>query len=581
MELNINGVLAELGDSEPAITKKSIDINDPSTRFIDFTNTFILPDTAKNREIFESPHAIGSNNRSHDMAYAATLNDIFQIFKGHGFLDSSTRDTLKFQIVDESKAIFKALEKKLRDISWDDKDTILTQVAIDALDAIDITTCWIWGKLCLHENALQINTDQTAGDARTKYSRPSFYLQGLLNRAISQQGYALTSPQPDLAFSGFHENFYFTSYQKTIAATYNPAGTLALNTLNTNDFAHADLTVTTTTIDIGTAKTKFRIRGTIISDAAISIVITATDNVDATKISKSNLEIGIGEQVVDFTTSEFQSANGMKVSFDFVGTGEVQVNALFYSLLSDRDFDLSTNPFLGYKIKAYDNLPDLSYLDLFKIICVVSNKFQIIKHYEKTFEFGSLANLSKLNAVDWSDKFIIGSENVSSNYPGLFQKNWLKYANDLTVNPRFGWSYFNSDNESFEKEGEYFMLNFGASNDVTINSNLIAQMKVYTDTERQVTQPIAMRLFQVNGSLLQFTPLNWETLKSNYEGLFNSLFRIRAIDCEVNISKLDFLSWTEKQLVYIDYFKTTFLVLEIANFIPGKPTKIKLLAYGR
>lgn len=581
MEIEINGVMAELGNSVAAITRKSIEINNPSARFIDFTNRFELPDTQVNRQIFESPNGIGTNNRSFDKLYDVVIWDSFQIFRGKGFLDSSTKNSFNFQIVDSSKDLFNALDVRLDSISWDDKDTLLTTAQIDALDALDITTCWFWGKACLHERALQINTDQTTGDARCKYSRPSFYVQGLLNRAVTLAGYTLTSPLPDLAFSSFHENFFFTSYQKTLTATYNPAGTLALSGLNTNDFAHSDLTVASTTINIGTVKTKFRLRGSITSNAAIDLIIRATDNADGTKVSESKLSLVSGTQPIDFSSSEFQSATGYTIDIRFVGTGQVITDCLLYTLISDKDRDLSGNPFLGYKIKAFDNLPDLTYLDLLRLICVVSNKFPVINNLSKTIYFGSFATLNKIKAVDWSDKFIVGSEKTSANFGGLFQKNWLKYENDLTVNPQLGWSYFNTDNESLEKEGDYLSLKFGASNDVTINSNSIAHINVYSDTTRIENQIVKIRLFECSGSLLRFAPLSWDQLTAYYANYFNSLYRVRAIDCEFNLNKLDVIGWTEDQLVYVDYYKSTFLVLEISNFISGKLTSVKLLNYGR
>jgi len=582
MEVKVNGEFIELGDSSPAITKKSIDINNPSTRFIDYTNKFIIPYTVENARKLENPTAIGSNNRAFDKLYDISINDVFKIFEGKGFVESYANRKFGIQVVDTSTDLFKALDKKLNTINWDDSDTILTQAGITALETASVNSPWVWGKLCLHENALQINTDQTTGDARCKYSRPSFYVQGLLSRAITAQGYTYTASDINLAFSGFHTQFFVTSYQKTFAATYNPAGTLAITGLNTNDFAHADLTVISASIDIGIKKQKFRIRGTITSDTVMTLVVKATDNVDPTKISESKLQIGIGTQIVDFTSSEFQSDDGFTIDFRLDGTGEVTINALLYTLLLDKDFDLSGNPFLGYKIKVYDNLPDLTYLDLFRLICVVGNQYQIVKPYPKSFEFGSFANLNKLNAVNWSDKFIQESESITANFAGLYQKNFLKYENDITVNPELGWSSFQTDSERLEKEGDYLVLKFGASNDVAINGNSIAQVPIYNDTVRIPDQTVNMRLFVVSGSRLEFTPLLWANLSTAYyANYFNSLYRIRAIDGEFNLSKLDVLKWTKKQLVYIDYFKTTFIVLEISNFIPGRKTKVKLLAYGR
>lgn len=583
MELTIDGVRAKLGNSTPAITRKSIDINNPSARFLDITNKFQLPYVQPNIEIFESPKAINSTNESYDKLYSATLNDVFQIFKGKGFLDSSTKDKLNFQIIDESKELFNGLDIKLKDVSWDDKDTELTQAEIDNLDSANIDNCWFWGKACYHKDALQINTDQTTGDDRCKYSRPTFNVQALLKRTIENLGYNFSSTSPDLAFSACHDRFYFTSYQKTLTGDYVSTGTLSITGLDTNDFEHSDLTVISTSINIGTKNTVFRIRGSIISTAEIDLIIKSTDNIDPTKIIETRLSLITGSQYVDFSTSEFQSDNGNTIDILLSGTGTVTFDdALLYTILSDENEDLSTNPWLGYKIKAYDNLPELTYKDLYRLICITTNQYHIIDNNTKSFSWDSLSNLNKNNSVDWSKKFIQGSESVTANFKGLYQKNKLKYENDSTVNPELGWSYFESTNKSFNDEGDYISLKFGASNDVTINSNEIAHLKVYDDSSRIADQEINIRLFQVSGSTITFTPINWANLKENYyKNWFNSLYRIRQINADFNLNKLDVLKWHAKQLVYIDFFKTTFIVLEINNFMPRQLTKVKLLTYGR
>lgn len=586
MEVKVNGRLIELGDSSPAITKKSIDIENPSTRFIDFTNKFDIPDTNGNREKFRHPQSVGSDNDSLDKYFDVSIFDVFQIFRGKGFLESTSKDKLSLQVVDNSKDLFLSLDADLKTISWDDKDTELSTTAIDALDTNDITTCWHWGKLCLHENAIQANTDQISGggNARCLYSRPSFNVQSFLKRAIEAQGYSYNESDIKLAFSGWHNEFFFTSYQKTYSSVnYSPAGTLILTGLDTNDFDHADITASSASIDINTLKTKFRVRGSIESDALIDLIIRATDSVDSSKVTESKLTLGVGVNEVDFTTSDFQSDNGMDVEIILSGTGNVIMDCYLYTLHSDKDAtSLSTNPFLGYKIKAYDNLPEMTFKDLFKLICLIGNRYQIVDPHAKTFNWGSLSQLNKLNAVDWSDKFVIGSESITSQFKGLFQKNILKYNNDITVKKEHGESYFNTSNETLQSEGDYISLNFGASYDVTINSNLIGHARVYSDDIRIADQELAIRLYWIDDDVLMFQQINWNNLATNYyQSWFNSLNRIRLISCELNLSKLDVLNWTEKQLVYIDYFKTTFIVLEINNFIPGRLTKVKLLAYGK
>lgn len=579
MEVKVNGQLIELGGSMPAITKKSIDVQNPTARFLDITNSFVLPYNNINGEIFEHPAQVGGDGRGLDKSYDVTIFDLFEMFRGKGYLTKVTKDSIHLQCTDNSKELFNALTANINSIPFDNEDTELTQTAIDALDTYDETTCWFWGKLCLHEDALTINSDETTGDNRALYSRPSFNLQAFLKAAIEAEGYTYTGSNLQLAFSGWHNDFFFTSYQKTLSSTYNPAGTVALSGLDTNDFEHADITANSTDIEIGSAKTMFRVRGSITSDAIVEMIIRATDDVDGTKTTESVLIIGIGTNDYDFTTSEFQSDNDITIDIRLVGTGEVIFNdVLLYTIHSDKDFDLSTNPFLDYRIKAYDNLPELTYLDLFKIVSTLANEYHIVDTYNKAFSFGSLANLNKLNAVDWSDKFIIGTETIEDTFKGLAQKNWLKYDNDITVFKELGWSYFTTDNEKLEAEKDYITMNFGASND----ANDKGHVKIYNDTTRIVDQEIMPRIFSVDGSSLVFEPLKWSNLKANYyENWFNTLYRIRAVNAQFNLSKLDVLKWTEKQLVYIDYFKTTFIVLEISNFIPGRKTTCKLLAYGR
>jgi len=583
MELRINGIKAELGDSVPAITKKSVDINNPSLRFIDYTNKFQLPDTQINRELLESPQQIGSNNRSFNKLFDCTLNDVFKIFEGQGFLEDTQKDVFNFQLVDKAKNLFNQLNIKLKSISWDDKDTQLTEAQINTLDSLDIDNCWFWGKACYHESGLQINTDQTTGSARTKYSRPAFNVNGLLNRAVALAGYTLTAPAKSLAISSNHEKFYFTSYEKNLNTTYNVLGSLALSGLDTNTFEHADLTTASTSINIGALKTIFRVRGVASSTAQIYMVIKAVDDVDSSKISESRFLLPQSEGNIDFVSSEFQSDNGMTVDIRFEGTGDaIFTNTLLYTIHDENSADLSTNPWLNYKIKAYDNLPDLNYLDLYRLICIVYNNYHIVDNFNKTISFGSLANLKKLNAVDWSDKHIINSEFTAGSISGLAQTNKLRYENDETVNRELGESSFSTDNEALPVEGDYFVLDFSASNEVEINSNNIAHVYIYNDTGRIPDQVINTRLFEIDSDLLTFNPITWQNIKTNYySDWFNSLHSIRLINSQFNLSKLDFLEWSEGQLVYIDYYKSTFIVLEIVNFMPGTPTTVKILRYGR
>lgn len=582
MEVRINGIAADLGGSFPAITRKSINPNNISIRHIDITNKFKLPDTNINRQIFDSPAGVGTNNRSFDKLYNVTITDTFEIFSGKGFLSDSDSDTFSFQVVDKSKDLFTALDVPLNSIDWSDLYTDLSQTSINTLDSASEDHCLFWGKACYHNDPLKINTDLTTGDGRCKYSRPSLYVHGLLKRAIELQGYTYTANDVDLAIGMNNEKFYFTSYQKTMSATYNPSGTLAMTLLSTADFEHGDLTTTSTTIAIGTKKTMFRVRGSVESDAIIYMIIRAIDDVDSSKISESKFTIPIGTNDIDFYTSEFQSDDGITIDIRFEGTGELTFTAELYTNLEENEEDLSTNPWLDYRILIHDNLPDITYHSLLKLICVIGNCFPSINNREKAFAFGSFSGMNKMNSVDWSNKFIQRSEKINPDFSSLCQCNYLKYENDETISASVGLGSFSTDNESLDGEGDYITIQYSASKEVTIDSNDIVHINLYNNTGRIPDQSVSMRLFWVNSDKLQFNQLQWTALAANYySALFDSLYRVRAISCEMNLSKLDVLSWSENKLVYIDYFKSTFIVLEINNFIPGRSTSVQLLNYGR
>lgn len=582
MELIIDGIRAELGNSIPALTRKSIDINNPAARHIDISNRFQLPDTAINRTIFDSPAGVGTNNRSFDKLYRVELNDATKLFSGYGFLTSSKKNTFDFQLVDRSKDIFNALNVKLNTVLWDDNDTILTQAAIDAQRTHDIDNCWIWGRMCCHRKPSIINTDQTTGDARTKYSRPQFNVNALLKRVIEANGFTFTPPDENLAISSNHKQFFFTDYQKTFNQTFTVSGSQAITGFDTYDFKEASVTAVSGSVK-GLSKHNYRIRGNFTASEGMYMVIYSIDSSGTKPIYNTVTFPESG--YLDYVTSEiYDGPTGMTTTFTIYGTGSVTfTDVLIYKIVDEKNEDLSTNHFLDHYIKVYDNLPDdLTYMDLVRLICVLFNKYPVVNSYEKTFGFDTLANINKMNSVDWSEKFIIGSETISTNFRKLAQKNILRYENDITVQYNHGEDWFLTDNESLVNENDYIVVPFGSTIDVIVSTNTIAHAEIYDDTQRIVDREVNKRVYVISGYDLVFESLHWhELLEYYYQNWFNSLYRVRAITAQFNLTKMDVLRWHPKQLVYIDYFKTTFIVLEISNFINRKPTTVKLLAYGR
>jgi hypothetical protein len=577
MQVEINGISADLGSSIISMDRRSFDIENPGTRFIDITNQFQLPDTEVNRKIFLGGRAIGSTSDIFERLFPAKIIDQFFLFNGVGFVTEINKQGFKFQIVDKSKEIFQQLDVPLRSVNWDDKDILLNGTNLDSLDGADITTCWIWPSICCHEQKVTANTALTTGNNRVKFSRPSFYLQGLLSRVITGGGYSFTPVTPDLAMSANHKEFFFTSYQKTLSASFSAGN---ITGLSTGTF-EKNVTTASTTIDIGTYKTKFRLRGSVSASTVMTLTVRSTNNVTA-EVQNQYFYFDPAISEIDFSTNDFFNAQGLTISFILTGAGTVTFSGcLLYSLISEASsVDFTTNPWLGYKIKAYDNLPEYTYLDLFRVLCTLTNSIQNIDTMAMTFGFKRMGAISNMNSVDWSDKFIVGSEKITSKFKNLARVNWLKYNNDKFVGSLYGSHSFAIDNDTLTDEVDYLTINFGASYDVTIGSTTIGNMEVYTDTGRIADRELNPRIFSVTGSLATFAPISWPVLAASvYAGLITTLNRVREITCQMNLNKLDVITWQQDRLSFIDYFKSQFLVTEINNFIPGKSTEVTILKW--
>lgn len=573
MELEINGVKADLGNATIAITRESFSVENPENRFISITNSVNLPDTEINRTIFNSPAKINSTNDSFDVLYLARVIDQTILFDGYGILtEGKEREGFQFQLIDKSKDVFNQLERQIDDFDWDIYDIYHNTTDQAAIETESINNPICWPRVCFHQKKI-------VGNLGLEYSRPSAYLPGILNLKLLDLGYSFSTPIK-LAASMNHDDFLFTSYEKTL--NYSITGGNDLTGLDVNDFEHSSLLTTSTYIDFGPKKTRIRIRGSIeiTGTETLYLVVEAYDSA-AAELEIQKYPINPTDTEIDIITADYKtSVSIMEVSFSIEGTGSIQFNnTLLYSLHPEEDaINLDTNPFDEFKIKVKDNLPNMTFKDIYKTICITTNSTHNINTFDKSFEFKSFAGVKKLRSLDWSDKFIQNTESINNDYGNLAKKNWLKYDNDETVNRLLGADYFNTNNENLEDEKDYLTLPFGASEETVISAVSMIAIDVYNDTQRIPEQTINIRLYKVDSGLSSF--LSWEILKPLYQNIFNSLLRVRAIECEMDLKKLDVMGWDLVQLIYIDYYSSHFILLSIDDFVSGTPTQVKLLKYG-
>lgn len=592
MRLEINGREADLSNDIIAITRQVIDVSNLSTRNIDITNRFRLPKTNNNQAIFNSADKIETNNTGFDKLYQSKLIDQSFIFNGTGFLNEAN-GFYSFQLVDLSKDLFAKLGEKINMLGFDEYDFTFNQTSYDALKLIDSNNVWVWPIIAMHDNKILANTRFTAGDSGLKYSRPVFNFKKILTDAIEAVGWTieLDSPIVDrLAVSSNASKFYLTSYQKTLTEELSLSGVENIADLDVNDFENS-VTPTDTTISIGTTPSIFRLRGNVTTDTDTTIKFKSL-SVPSGSIQEKEFTVKSGQTYIDFKTSVFKpsgSDTNVSVSITIDGNGTFNfVDTLLYTIIEEQDLGaFSLNNLIGYRVKAFDNLPDKKQIDIFHDAIRVTNSIIEPDSFNKTIKLRSLKALSKNNSIDWSDKFNAdeGQWTQINRLSGYAQQNYLIYDNDDTVQSSLGEDFFTINNEALEDQTDVLQLKWGASEEVELNGFTIASFNVYNDTDRE--NEVNDRLIYVYDNeeaatytLGGFIQVDWRTLRANYyQNWFDSFSRLRIIEGVADLNKLDVIGHDFLQLVYIDSFKSSFFVHILEDFEPGKLTKVELLKF--
>lgn len=595
MRLEIDGKEADLGSNIIAITRKVIDLKNLSLRNIDITNKLKLPKTNPNQEIFNSADRVGTDGTGFDELYTSKIIDQFFIFNGIGFL-RETNSTYDFQLSEQSKELFANLNEKISLLDWDQYDFTFSDASYDSLKLIDINNVWVWPIIAMHEDTIETKTRFAAGNNGLKWSRPCFSFKKILIDLIENQGWTIeldTDIVDRVGISSNASKFYVTSYQKTLNESISLIGEENLDGLNTNDFEN-NVTTTLTTIDIGTTPTIFRLRGPVITDTDVTIKFIATSSPSGEEQTKE-FQIASGQTYVDFKTSEFKpaddldTANSIQITID--GDGEFDfVDTLLYTIIEEQKLgNLIDNNLIDYRVKAFDNMPDKKQIDIFRDAIKITNSIIEPNSFDKNIKLRTLDNLSKLNSIDWSGKFNgdPGAFTVTNRISGYARINNLIYDNDDIVASGTGEDSFEIANESLKDQADVLKLEWGGSEEVEIEnvSFTVSSFEVYNDNER--INEINDRLIYIYDdqeaavyTLGRFLQLDWRSLKTNYySNWLDSFSRLRIIEGVADLNKLDVIGHDFLKLVYIDKFKSSFFVLAMEDFVPGKATEVNLFKF--
>jgi len=592
MRLEINGKEADLGNNVIAITRKAIDLSNLSLRNIDTTNRLKLPKTNTNQEIFESADRVETNGSGLDKLYTAKLIDQFFIFNGVGFLNEAN-DSYQFQLSESSKELFENLSQLINRLPWDQYDFTFNDTSYNALNSLSITNVWIWPIIAMHEEKTEDKTRFTSGDAGLTYSRPCFSFERILIDAIEAQGWTIdidTGILEKIAISSNAAVFYVTSYQKTLDTTLSLSGEENLSGLDTNDFEF-NVTTASTTVTIGTTPTIFRLRGDIEAETDVTIKFISTSSPSGKQQTKEFF-VSKEQTFIDLKTSTFKASGSdtsVNVQVTINGSGDFTFDSTFlYTIIEEQELgNISSNNLIGYRVKAYDNMPEKEQVDIFRDAIKITNSIIEPDSFNKVIKLRSLKNLSKLNSIDWSDKFDADNFSQTNRISGYAKLNNLIYDNDDTVQSDLGEETFTINNEALQDIVDVLQLEWGASEEFEIeNANeTIAGFEIYDDTERlnEINNRLVYMIDETEGAstlLGRFLQVDWRTLKANYyQNWLDSFYRLRIIEGVADLNQLDVIGHDFLTLVYIEHFKSNFFVQVMEDFTPGKMTKVELFKF--
>ncbi len=571
--LTIDNQEVELGNERLVFSKSGYSFENWLAKDIPYSERITLPESGTLNKLFFRPFSNEITGKKFSKFHTFKYLDNGKIvFSGIcKLLKFNENRQYEIQLLDSSFALFENLNDKLNKISVDSYDFTFNAAAYNNLKVLN-TSIWIWSASSNHNEKI-LSKNILSGNLA--FSRPFFSAKILIEKMFAENGWTyelgLNASSLDKFVISANNKFYFTSYEKSFSST------LTSSTLNLSSplFLKSD-TLTGSTILNLTYKSEIRFRGKVNATNDFILTITGT----GAKSQTQTFLINKGEFICDLTSNNFEA--GTPISIAISGTGNLILdNFLIYTLIDENDFGMMSNSiFTNFKVKTYDNLPNIVQKDLFKHCLVKIGGYFSSSNFQKKITINSIKTLSKLGTIDWSEKYVEDSENISplDNYSKI---NYFEF-NNSNINPdNLGRGVFNIDNETLQESDNIYRSIFAASSEVTITDKMIDNY-IYNDTERVNEINTLIGYYDEIGAytVVRFEQLNGNNILSIYYlNFINAIKKGELIECRMNLNKSDFFLFDFTKLVYIKQKKSVFYVLNIGNYIENELTEVRLLKY--
>ena len=570
-ELTIDNEIIELGNNKLVFSKSGYSFEDWITKDIPYSERVTLPETSLLNSIFFRPFSPDITGQKFSKFHTFKYKDNGKIvFSGIAkLLKFNESKEYELQLLDSSFELFENLKDKLNALDFESSDFVFNQTTYTTLKVLN-SSVWIWSASSMHDEKILV---KNILNGRLAFSRPFFSVKRLVEKMFSVNGWThelgINTDFFDTLIISAKNEFVFTSYEKSFTGAL-AAGNIDLSS---PDFIQTDTVSPATQLNI-TYNTKLRFRGNADADNDFILTITVT----GTKPQTQTFVLNQGTFDYDLTSNEFEAGDAITISLS--GTGNVTfTDFLIYTIIDENDFgSMSLAIFKEFKVKTYDNLPDIVQKDLFKNCLVKIGGFFTTDNFNKKLTINSVVSLSKLSAIDWTEKFIEDSESVTSlnNYG---QINYFVYNNSDIKTSNLGRGSFIIDNETIPDIIDIYTSIFAASPEVTITDVMIDNT-VYDDTERinEINDLIAY--YEVSGAytVARFENLNGNNILSDfYSNFIAAIQKGEITESKFNLNKSDFFLFDFTKLIYLQQKKSIFYVLNVGNYSDNELTDLILL----
>lgn len=574
-QLAINDNIVPLGNAKLVFSKAGYSFDDWLTKDIAVSERVTLPETSLLNSIFKRPYSpeITGEKFSKFNRFKYIDNGKIVLSGICKLLKFNNNKEYELQLIDGSYELFENLKNKLNAMDVDSSDFTFNTANYDSLKTLN-GTVFIWAASSMHEEKI-LSKNILSGNLA--YSRPYFSCKRLVEKMFLENGWSyslgINCQFFDNLIISANNEFVFTSFEKK----YTISMTSGNFDLTTPDFIQGDSVGGVDQLTLS-YDSKLRFRGNVVADNDFILTITST----GTNPQTQTFIINQGQFDYDFTSNKYTALDTVVISI--VGTGSMNMtDFLIYTIIDENDFgDMSLANFVNYKVKAYDNLPEMDQKELFKHLLTTIGGYFNTDNFKKQIKIHSVVSLSKLGAIDWSEKLIDGSESIEplNNYGKI---NYYNYKNSKTKPSNLGRGVFLIGNETLPETKDIYNSFFAASQEVAITDNMIDNT-VYGDddgTDQRINEiNTLIGYYEEVGSytVARFDKINGnQILVDYYTDFIKAIQRGEVMTANFNLNKSDYFLFNFTKLVYLQNKKSIYYILKIANYSENGLTEVTLL----